>query len=113
MNEETIISQSHLGKRLDKVIRNEKRAIRYKGQKFPIVGQITIGRDPESTFVIENKLASRNHAVIQKIKEAFFLKDLKSTNGTFINGHKLPEEKYVKLNPGDVITVGKTELIFM
>ena len=37
--------------------------------------------------------------------------DEKSTNGTFLNGHRIPPDKYVKLNPGDKITIGATTLV--
>ena len=50
-------------------------------------------------------------AIIQKIKDAYFLKDEKSTNGTYVNGVKIPAEKYVKLNPGDKITIGNMTLV--
>ncbi|WP_037570729.1 FHA domain-containing protein [Spirochaeta cellobiosiphila] len=110
MKDETIISNSNIGKHLNKVIRKEQRTIQFKGRKFPLIGIITLGRDSTNTFVIEDKLASRNHALIQKIKEVFYLKDLNSTNGTFLNNQSIPENKYVKLNKGDVIGIGKTEL---
>ena len=47
----------------------------------------------------------------QKIKNAYFLKDENSTNGTFLNGRRLPADKYVRLNPGDKITIGNSNLI--
>ena len=49
--------------------------------------------------------------MIQKIKGAYFIKDEKSTNGTLINGKKIPDEKYVKLYIGDKITIGSTTLV--
>ena len=61
--------------------------------------------------VVDNKLASRHHALIQKIKNVYFLKDVGSTNGTFLNGTKIPSDKYVKLMPGDKITIGNMSLV--
>ena len=49
--------------------------------------------------------------MIQKIKDAYFIKDVGSTNGTFINGIRIPNEKYVKLNPGDKISIGNMNLV--
>ncbi|WP_242457274.1 FHA domain-containing protein [Treponema zioleckii] len=72
---------------------------------------MSIGRSPDCEIVIDNKLVSRVHACIQKIKDDYFLKDENSTNGTFLNGHRIPQEKYVKLNSGDKITVGSVTMI--
>ena len=60
---------------------------------------------------MDNKLASRHHAVIQKIKDAYFIKDAGSTNGTFVNNTIIPKEKYVKLHKGDKITIGNTSIV--
>ena len=76
-----------------------------------MVTKITIGRETDNDIVVDNKLASRHHAIIQKIKDAYFLKDENSTNGTFLNGKKIPEGKYVRLNSGDKITVGNMSLV--
>jgi len=50
--------------------------------------------------------------MIQKIKNDFYLRDVGSTNGTYINGKKLPADKYVKLQAGDKVTIGNSNLIF-
>ena len=76
-----------------------------------LVAKITIGRDTANDVVVDNKLASRHHAMIQKIKDAYFIKDVGSTNGTFINDVRIPNEKYVKLNPGDKISIGNMNLV--
>ena len=62
-------------------------------------------------IVIDSKLASRHHCIIQKIRDAYFLKDEGSTNGTFLNGRRIPPDKYVKLNAGDKLTIGSSNLI--
>lgn len=49
--------------------------------------------------------------MIQKIKDAYFIKDEESTNGTFVNGIKIPAGKYVKLNRDDKITIGNMNLV--
>jgi pSer/pThr/pTyr-binding forkhead associated (FHA) protein len=55
-------------------------------------------------------MVSRFHALIQKIKDDYFIKDLCSANGTFVNNTKVPENKYIKLKKGDIILLGRTEL---
>ena len=52
-----------------------------------------------------------NEEIIQKIKDAYFLKDENSTNGTFLNGQKIPEGKYVRLSSGDKVTIGNMSFV--
>ena len=75
------------------------------------MAKITVGRDSDNNVVVDNKLASRHHCVIQKIKDAYFLKDENSTNGTFLNDSRIPPDKYVRLNPGDKIKVGSDYIV--
>lgn len=111
MDDKTIISSSVVGKRLDSIVRKEQIAyLCFGNARIPVVSVITIGRASDNNVVIDNKLASRYHAVIQKIKNAYYLKDLHSTNGTFLNGERIPDDRYVKLSPSDTISVGKTDL---
>ncbi len=112
MQDETIISTSVVGQRLDAINKNERASyLMFNNSKIQIVSKISIGRASDNNVVINNKLASRYHALIQKIKDDYYLKDLESTNGTFLNGKKIPADKYVKLNPNDMITIGKVNLV--
>ena len=83
----------------------------FNNKKVDLVAKITIGRESDNTVVVDNKLASRHHALIQKIKDAYFIRDEDSTNGTFVNGVRIPSGKYVKLNRGDKITIGNMSLV--
>jgi len=112
MHEETIVTSSNIGKRLDAIVKQEQVSyLLINNGKVPLVGQIRIGRANDNNVIIDNKLASRYHAIIQKIKDDYFLKDTESTNGTFLNGIKIPSDKYIKLEHGDTVTIGKTNLI--
>ena len=112
MKDETIISTSKIGMRLDAIVKKEQVSyLMFDNGKIPIVGKITIGRESDNDVVIDNKLASRHHALIQKIKDEYYVKDLESTNGTFLNGAAIPKDKYVKLEGDDTVTIGKTNLI--
>ncbi len=112
MSDTTIVNTSPLGQHLDRI--GEAQQVSYlvfNKKKIQLVAKITIGRELDNNIVIDNKLASRHHCIIQKIRDAYFLKDENSTNGTFLNGHRIPSDKYVRLNPGDKLTIGSSSLI--
>ena len=52
---------------------------------------------------------SRKHAAIRKVDSNYELADLGSTNGVYVNGHKVPKKT---LEAGDIIRVGNTEAVF-
>lgn len=70
---------------------------------------INIGRKSDNHLVIENPCVSRYHAQIRKTRGKYFIFDLNSTAGTFINGERIIREE---LKPGDVISLGGIELIY-
>jgi len=111
MDKSTIISDGSFGKRLAKIKKHGALMLSFLGKDLPIVGKISIGREPSSTIVIDDSLVSRHHAMVQKIKEAYFIKDLDSTNGTFVNNKQISSDNYVKLKKGDVVRIGRTEII--
>ena len=69
----------------------------------------TIGRKADNILAIEDPAVSGHHARIVKIQAVFFLEDLKSTNGTAINGRPITRHQ---LRDADVITIGQHRLIF-
>src|SRR5512139_1028224 len=69
----------------------------------------TIGSVAGNTVVLADPAVSRKHAGIRKIEGAYELADLGSTNGVYVNGHKVPKKT---LEGGDIIRVGNTEAIF-
>jgi hypothetical protein len=109
--DETCRIDSTLGERLGKIKKVEDMSLSFQGEYFPIVSKITVGRDKKNNIVLDDTLVSRNHALIQKIKDAYFIKDLKSTNGTLVNNVRVPEDKYIKLYRKDVVKIGRTELV--
>lgn len=106
----TISKDSNLGKQLKKVSKSEELYIMFGEKDIPIATKISIGRGDRNDVVVDDSMASREHAVIQKIKEDYFIKDLNSTNGTILNDNDLPKDKYVKLNQKDVIQIGRIRL---
>ena len=108
--DETVFLESNIGQRLNNFQKAQNCSIMYKGNKIPLVGKITIGRDKSNDIVLDNLLISRHHAEIQKIKDDYFIHDLGSSNGTFVNDFKIPKDKYVKIKASDIVKVGKTKL---
>ena len=106
----TINSDSIVGQRLSKVRMPATMFVVFQGRSIPITSRITMGRDQNNSIVLNDVLASRHHAVIQKVKDDFFVKDLDSTNGTFVNGTAVPPGKYARLQQADIILIGRTEL---
>jgi len=69
-----------------------------------------IGRDPAADIPIEEPSASRRHAVIVRGSDGFYLRDLGSTNGTYLFGLLRGQEK--RLMEGDRFRIGRTEFLF-
>lgn len=70
---------------------------------------IAIGRAVGRGLNLTDTNTSREHARILEAPDGFYLKDLGSTNGTFLNGKKIEQEKLV---PGDEIRVGESIIVW-
>ena len=70
---------------------------------------ISIGREKGNLIVVEDHEASRRHAEIRKHDETFFLTDLNSSNGTFLNNSRISE---AELKSGDRIQIGRTLFLY-
>ena len=70
---------------------------------------ITIGRSPEADITLYDERASRLHCGIRLWDGDFYIKDLKSRNGTIVNGRPID---VTKLEPGDTIRVGSSVFVF-
>lgn len=70
---------------------------------------LSIGRSREADIPLLDDKVSRVHCGIRLSDGDFYLKDLKSRNGTFVNGERV--EDTVKLKPGDRIQVGSTTFV--
>ena len=73
---------------------------------------MVIGRDEGCVVQITDSKASRRHAQIRwdETKKNYVVLDMKSTNGTIINGHPLLNE--IPLVDGDEVTIGETKIVF-
>jgi hypothetical protein len=80
-----------------------------RGQAFPLGHEITVGRDPSSTIVIDgDTFVSSTHLRIFDVDGQAMVEDLGSTNGSFHNGNRLVGSRL--LHPGDRVQVGYTVL---
>src|ERR1700724_3578273 len=67
----------------------------------------TIGRSTGAEFLLDAPLVSRLHCQVSATNEALEVKDLDSTNGTFVNGRRVMSGR---LREGDRLKVGRVEL---
>jgi ABC transport system ATP-binding/permease protein len=69
----------------------------------------TVGRATGADFIVDAALVSRVHCRVTALPSGELeVKDLESTNGTFVNGRRVGE---ARLAPGDRLQVGRMELI--
>ncbi|HEY5536544.1 MAG TPA: VWA domain-containing protein [Ignavibacteria bacterium] len=71
-------------------------------------GEITIGRTV-GELIINDDTVSRRHAGVYFIEGTYIVRDLGSTNGTFINGQRI---SHSKINSGDILKVGSVDILF-
>jgi hypothetical protein len=79
-----------------------------EGTSLALDAIATIGRDVNNAIVVEDQFASAEHAILTFRGRAWYIEDLGSTNGTFVNG--APVEGVSALGFGDVIQVGQVRL---
>ena len=77
------------------------------GERFDLIGGLSIGRSAEADVRIDDRYASGLHARIFSREGRTYLEDMKSTNGTMLNEATLNGE--AKLIDGDVVRIGDTE----
>ena len=71
---------------------------------------LTVGRDPSNDLVINHRLVSRRHARFEKAEVGFYVRDLDSTNGTFVNGQRIEGAHLLRNN--DEVWIGDTVIVF-
>lgn len=67
----------------------------------------TVGRSTGAEFIVNAPLVSRLHCQLTATADSLHVKDLGSTNGTFVNGTRV---KTAELKDGDKLAVGRLEL---
>ena len=77
-------------------------------RREPLTAEVSIGREPSNTVVVDDSYLSRRHCKLSSRGDRVSVSDLKSYNGTFVNGQKIHEECF--LVPGDVVRIGRTRI---
>jgi FHA domain/zinc-ribbon domain len=81
------------------------------GETFHPEGErTTIGRSPDCEIFLDDVTVSRKHAVLTRRDSGFFIEDLGSLNGTFLNRHRIES---AELSDGDELQIGKYRLTFL
>lgn len=84
--------------------RSEPRLTCSDGRSFTVSEDpISIGRSPQATVTVNDSNVSRQHAEVWRTADGVAVRDLQSTNGTFVNGHRI---QAVSLTPRDEIVIG-------
>ncbi len=81
-----------------------------QGERFDLIGGLSIGRSRDADVQIEDRYASGVHARIFNREERTFVEDMNSTNGTLLNDAELKGE--AELLDGDIVRIGDTEFRF-
>ncbi len=81
------------------------------GKVFGLQSPFSIGRAKDNTYIVGSDDASRHHALVQARAEGeFWLTDLNSRNGVFLNSRPLQQSE--RLKPGDIFQVADRQFVF-
>src|SRR5262245_1193394 len=76
-----------------------------EGKIVPVpLAEFHIGRDPQCHLRPTNPVISKRHCILSVRGEQFFVRDLESTNGTYVNDERIQGEK--ELLEGDLLKLG-------
>jgi hypothetical protein len=81
------------------------------GESFPLnADRMTIGRRPDADIFLDDVTVSRDHALLVRRSGDYYLDDLGSLNGTYVNRHRIESHR---LEDGDELQVGKFKLTYI
>lgn len=91
---------------------NKSNTLSFKIKEYYTIDDgIVLGRNRNSDITIKDPYVSKKHFQIIKDENEYFLEDLGSANGTYLNKEKI--EDVVKLENGDIIKVGQIQFLFV
>lgn len=77
--------------------------------EFPLGERTSLGRHPNNVLRLVDREVSKEHCVIERVGATFIIRDLNSSNGTFVNNRKVRE---LRLRDGDEISLGNSRIVF-
>ncbi len=81
------------------------------GESFTINQErMSIGRTPDADVFLDDVTVSRNHALLVRRQDGYYIDDLGSLNGTYVNRRRIESHK---LGDGDEIQIGKYKLSYL
>ncbi|BDD80949.1 transcriptional regulatory protein EmbR [Tsukamurella pulmonis] len=80
------------------------------GTEHPVHGEVRLGRLPDNDISIDDTKVSREHAVITGSVSGFAVRDLQSSNGTYVGERRVVGQH--PLSDGDELTLGRTTYVF-
>jgi hypothetical protein len=81
------------------------------GSRFLLDAEVTTaGRHPESDIFLDDVTVSRRHAEFRKTADGFFVRDVDSLNGSYVNRERIDD---AALQGGDEVQIGKFRLVFL
>ncbi len=91
---------------------NRKEQLTFKVmEQYYLSDSVTIGRDDSNDIVLKDRFISKEHAQIIRDEGIYFLEDLGSANGTFLNGQEIKDA--IELKDKDIIDIGQVEFLFV
>jgi pSer/pThr/pTyr-binding forkhead associated (FHA) protein len=109
--DETVYKRSLKGKEIAHGSKMKQFQLRFQDQTIAMTRSIRIGRDSNNDLVIsDDPLVSRRHAIIELIGGRYQIRDLGSTNQTYLNNEPVPPQSSVVVRSGDTITIGHTRI---
>lgn len=76
---------------------------------YRIYHEFVVGRDMSNDIILHDNFVSRRHAILHHRDSGFFIEDLNSQNGIFVNGVRVRE---IQLQEGDQVRLGGTTFLF-
>ncbi|HLM50312.1 MAG TPA: FHA domain-containing protein [Solirubrobacteraceae bacterium] len=81
------------------------------GESFAVDRErMSIGRRPDADIFLDDVTVSRDHAMLVRRGDGYYLDDLGSLNGTYVNRHRVDSQK---LADGDELQIGKYKLSYL
>ncbi len=91
---------------------NRKDSLPFKIKEYYSIDEtISLGRHGDNYIVVKDPFVSKRHFQITEDEGEYYLEDLNSANGTYLNGDRIFD--VVKLNDGDIIRIGQIEFLFV